>query len=141
MKLHFGSNIKNGLLQENSVFKLHMSIESIHSQCVNLHLKVISMAINSFFQHPIKFHIHFHGAIPIDLTDYLPRIINISQLIEVKLESCSFTNVNENLLYAMLNLLNESSKLSSLIIHNAYCENRFYPLLDVVLQILPSRIK
>ena len=36
--------------------------------------------------------------------------------------------------------MDQSSKLSSLIIHNHYSQYRFYPFLDTVLQFLPSQI-
>ncbi len=96
---------------------------------------------NPSFPNVTKLSIDLGRKMSINLINYLPSIINISQLIEVKLESYYFGKDNKNILFDMINLIEGSSKLSSLIIHSRFCKYELYPFINELCSILPRQIK
>ncbi len=71
----------------------------------------------------------------------LSPIINISELMQVELEISYFGKENKNVLFHIIRLLEQSSKLSSLIIHSLYSKYELYPFLNDLCEILPRQIK
>ena len=104
--------------------------------------KSLSTSINlPYFPNVRKLHIYFDEEVSMNLIDSLRRIIDASQLIEVKLESLSFNRDNESVLCDVLKLLEQSTKLSSLIIHGHQCQYEIYPFLERIFPILSRQIK
>ncbi len=97
--------------------------------------------INTPFPNVTKLHIDFYPNISIDSTDHLQSIFNISQLIEVNLESCYFCRNNKDLLFNVIKLIEQSTKLTSLTIHSHYWKSALYPFLNDLCSILPRQIQ
>ena len=87
-----------------------------------------------------KLHLHFDRKLSINLKKISSRMINLSQLIEVKLESFYFHRDNQQVLSDMVKILEQSSKLLTLIIHSRYCHYEIYPYLNEIISNLPPQI-
>jgi hypothetical protein len=96
---------------------------------------------NPSFPIVTKLWIDFAREIWIDLMTSLSPIINISELMQVELEIDYFGKDNKNVLFHIIRLLKQSSKLSSLIIHSLYSKYELYPFLNDLCSILPRQIK
>ncbi|CAF1178652.1 unnamed protein product [Adineta ricciae] len=73
--------------------------------------------------------------------NFLTSMIDISRLVEVKLESFYFGKLNKHLLFEIVTIIGHSTNLSSLIIYNRYCKYELYPFLNDLCSILPRQIK
>jgi hypothetical protein len=96
--------------------------------------------INLSFPNVTKLSIDLSRKMTINLIHYLPSIINISQLIEIKLESFYFGKDNKDHLFDLINLIEGSTKLSCLTIHSRYAKYELYPFLNDLCSILPRQI-
>jgi hypothetical protein len=97
--------------------------------------------INTPFPNVTKLHIDFCPIISTDSINHLRSIFHITQLIEVNFESRCFCKNNKDLLFAVIKLIEQSSKLSSLTIHSRYWKSALYPFLNDLCSILPRQIK
>jgi hypothetical protein len=97
--------------------------------------------INTPFPNVTKLHIDFCPSISTDSINHLRSIFNVSQLIEVSFESRYFCKNNKDLLFALIKLIEQSSKLTSLTIHSRYWKSALYPFLNDLCSILPRQIK
>jgi len=77
----------------------------------------------------------------LDSIKFLPSIIDLSHLVEIKLESYCFNKNNKKLLYDMIAILEQSFNLSSLIIHSRFSQFELYPFLNSICSIIPRQIK
>ena len=103
--------------------------------------KQILKAINiSYFPNVTKLHVYFNGKFHAPFLDYLPRIINISQLTEVFIELYYSNESNQNCLKTFMRYLNQSSKLSSLTISNYISLPGFSDFYNIIFQNLPPQI-
>ena len=96
-----------------------------------------------YFPNVTKLHLHFYfnGEISINSTNFLSKIINLSELIEVHLE-CDYLSLgDENLVCDILTQLGQSSKLSTLIIQSEFSPDSIYPYLKEICQTIPPKIK
>ena len=99
------------------------------------------MSMNSFHCPNLrKLHFHLERKPSINLKKIFSKMINLSQLIELKLESDSFNRDNQKVLCDMVELLKESSKLSILIIYSRHCHYEIYSYLNGIFPNLPSQI-
>ncbi|CAF4725063.1 unnamed protein product [Rotaria sp. Silwood1] len=71
----------------------------------------------------------------------LTPIINVSKLVEVKLESHCFHKDNQNTLFDIISILEQAYSLSTLIVHSRYCKYELYPYLNRICSIIPRQIK
>jgi hypothetical protein len=88
-----------------------------------------------------KLRIDVDRRISLDLIKFLPSIIDISRLIEIKLESYYFNKDNKNILYDMISIIEQSNNLLSLIIHSRFSKYELYPFLNSLCSKLPRQIK
>ncbi|CAF0859055.1 unnamed protein product [Rotaria sp. Silwood1] len=97
--------------------------------------------INVFFPDVIKLNVDIDSQHSLDSLELLTSVIDVSKLVEVKLESFYFNKNNQNLLFNIISILEQAFSLSSLIIHSRYCKQRLYPFLNHICSIIPRQIK
>jgi hypothetical protein len=97
--------------------------------------------VNPLFPNVTKLHIDVCSDCSLNSMKFLPSLINISQLIQVKLESFYFNKSNKNFLFNMINILEHSCNLTSLIIHSRICKYELYPYLNIICSTIPCQIK
>jgi hypothetical protein len=88
-----------------------------------------------------KLQINVDRIYPLKSLQLLESIIDISRLVEVKLESHYFSKHNQKLLFDAVTMIEQSCHLSSLIIHSRYCKFAMYPYLNDLCSIIPRQIK
>ena len=99
-----------------------------------------SINIHPYLTNVTKLHLGMFRRFRINLVESFPRLVNLSQLVEVHLESFCFDKDNANLLCDMLTLLQQSSKLIILIIHSHIRLYDMYSSLESIFAALPRQI-
>ena len=129
------------LLSTSNEISMHKNISELIFTLERPMIEVFATSQDlPYFPNVTKVHIDLDEEVSINLIDCLGRIINLSQLIEVKLESFYLDNVNENHLYDTLKALEQSSKLSILIIISDDRQDEIDPFLNRIIPILPRQI-
>ena len=100
----------------------------------------VPSSIDSFFPHLTKLHLYFSGKISIQCASSLRKMLDVSQLIEVKFENRCFYKGDEDFLCKLLKNLRKSRKLTSLIVHIRYSQYEIYPHLETIMELLPTEI-
>ena len=93
-----------------------------------------------YFPNVTKLHLHFDNQNSINSSEFLPRLLNLSQLTEVGLGIGFLNEVRRDLLCDILKLIQQSSQLSILKILTFFPE-KFHPFLQSILPNLPRQIK
>jgi len=97
--------------------------------------------IDTPFTNVTKLRLEFCDTMSTDVINHLQSIFNLSQLVEVYLESSSFDRTNKDHLFNVIKLIDQSSKLTSLTIHSRYWKSWIHPYLNDLCSILPRQIK
>ena len=129
------------LLSTSNEISLYKNISELIFTLERPLIEVVATSQNlPYFPNVTKLHLDLAEKVSINLMDFLGRIINLSQLIEVKLESYYLNNVNENHLYDMLKVLEQCPKLSILSIISDDDDDEIDPFLNKIISILPRQI-
>ncbi|UJR07083.1 hypothetical protein I4U23_011371 [Adineta vaga] len=88
-----------------------------------------------------KLHIDIERRFSVNSMEFLMSLIDISRLVEVKLESFTFNKLNKHSLFEAITIIERSPNLSSLIIRSRYSKSELYVYLNDLCSILPCRIK
>ncbi|CAF1369931.1 unnamed protein product [Rotaria sordida] len=96
---------------------------------------------NSMFPNVTKINLMIERQSPMSSLDFLTSIINVSKLVEVKLESYCFNQDNQNLLVKIISILKQAYSLSSLIVQSRYGKYRLYPFLNRLCSKIPRQTK
>ncbi|CAF0890956.1 unnamed protein product [Rotaria sordida] len=100
-----------------------------------------STRINTMFPNVTKLNVDICRRTHLTSLEFLTSIIDISKLVEVKLESFYFNKDNQNLLFEIISILEQAYTLLSLIIHSRYSTYELYPFLNGICSIIPRQIK
>ena len=99
------------------------------------------MSMNIFnYPNLTKLHLHFDRKLSINLKKFFSTRIDLSQLIQVNLESLYFNRENQQVVCDILQILQRSSKLSTLIIQNSPYQYQIYPCFNEIIPNLPAQI-
>ncbi|CAF1126692.1 unnamed protein product [Rotaria sordida] len=84
---------------------------------------------------------NYIGKNPRALKKFLTSIIDVSQLVEVKLEIYCLFDDKKTLWFHMMTIIKQSHNLSSLIIHSCLPKYELYPFLDNLCSVIPRQIR
>ncbi|CAF4585634.1 unnamed protein product [Rotaria sp. Silwood1] len=96
---------------------------------------------NAMFPNITKLNLTIERRSPMNSLEFLRSVVDVSKLVEVKLESHCFHKDNQNLLFEIISILEQAYSLSSLIIHSRCCKYELYPFLNHIFSIIPHQIK
>ncbi|CAF3377911.1 unnamed protein product [Rotaria sp. Silwood1] len=96
---------------------------------------------NAMFPNITKLNLTIERRSPMNSLEFLRSVVDVSKLVEVKLESHCFHKDNQNLLFEIISILEQAYSLSSLIIHSRCCKYELYPFLNHIFSIIPRQIK
>ncbi|CAF5145643.1 unnamed protein product [Rotaria sp. Silwood1] len=96
---------------------------------------------NAMFPNITKLNLTIERRSPMNSLEFLRSVVDVSKLVEVKLESHCFHKNNQNLLFEIISILEQAYSLSSLIIHSRCCKYELYPFLNHIFSIIPRQIK
>ncbi|CAF3171372.1 unnamed protein product [Rotaria sp. Silwood2] len=97
--------------------------------------------MNDIFPNVTKLNVDICRRSTVTSLEFLTTMIDISKLVEVKLESFYFNKFNQNLLFDIITILEQAYSLSSLIIHSRYSKYELFPFLNRICSIIPRQIK
>ncbi|CAF3388723.1 unnamed protein product [Rotaria socialis] len=77
----------------------------------------------------------------LDSLKFLTSVVDVSKLVEVKLESFYFNKDNQTMLFEIVSILDQARSLLSLVVHSNYCKYELYPYLNRLCSIIPRQLK
>ncbi|CAF1382834.1 unnamed protein product [Rotaria sp. Silwood1] len=100
-----------------------------------------SSRINVMFSNVTKIHVKLDNKPPLDSLEVLTKVIDVSKLVEVKLQIRYFKQDIQNLLFEIISFLEQAYSLSSLIFYGNYYKGELYPYVKHICSIIPRQIK
>ncbi|CAF1104696.1 unnamed protein product [Rotaria sordida] len=136
MSLYHDPSILNNIKEINLSLKMPISDAIIQEA-----LKRTSPLFPKVTKLHIDVSMDYRRKNPLASIKFLTSIIDVSQLVEVKLESYCFGKDRKMILFDMMTIIEQSYNLSSLIIHSRLSKYELYPFLDNLCSVIPRRIK